>query len=586
MRRLLKTFLEENITSQFIREDFDYNFNNTTSREEFDKEFQKFLGIYNQFFYSEDRFLTVFNSYEIRLKIDDLRHMFKLLEYTISNNLNNEKIVLIEFLHTYYFGINSRNYKAKYAKHKETKEEFMNTLIEFNLQKDFFTVFFDILYKFYKTLIKLGIKQNIFIDSEIIHRIFNNLASKEDYYNELIEIFINSKNNLPNIIKFDKNKENHKETYLEYIKNSIDEFGGYNYTKEMLLELDKKKCLSNDEIKEVINCYIKVVNSICNDLVKKPEGFIRGIGKIDMIKNELNYILRNIEMLSAIQRSKIRECLIQILSLKRFLLSDDNYVNAEMHKSIHEQKIDTKEVDKIRNNIKENEFALYSVSKVDFFKQMESALELYSEYPLQSIVTRFQFDTQKQVYTVSIEDTKKYEQDNFKKVFDNIGKVYTENHLDMRNILEKDYYEELLKYLSKTFLMQQQLLLLMLGEEEFFNTINKLKKQIGYNYENLYAMIANNIMAIEVNVIKFMKSKNIQNYEDGFLNINALFEIYKDDKQVANGLMYLNYVLYEKSGLNLRNDIAHGTLINTKLEIQLLVSFAGLIFISWLLNAR
>ena len=37
---------------------------------------------------------------------------------------------------------------------------------------------------------------------------------------------------------------------------------------------------------------------------------------------------------------------------------------------------------------------------------------------------------------------------------------------------------------------------------------------------------------------------------------------------------------------NLRNNIMHGTLINEQLVIPLIVTFSGLIFISWLLNEK
>ena len=50
--------------------------------------------------------------------------------------------------------------------------------------------------------------------------------------------------------------------------------------------------------------------------------------------------------------------------------------------------------------------------------------------------------------------------------------------------------------------------------------------------------------------------------------------------------MYLNYILYEKSGLNLRNNAMHGTLINETLTVPLIVTFSGLIFISWLSNEK
>ena len=72
----------------------------------------------------------------------------------------------------------------------------------------------------------------------------------------------------------------------------------------------------------------------------------------------------------------------------------------------------------------------------------------------------------------------------------------------------------------------------------------------------------------------------------GVENLNNLFCLYENDSVKVDGLMYLNYILYEKSGLNLRNNAMHGTLINETLIISLIVTFSGLIFINWLLNEK
>ena len=101
-----------------------------------------------------------------------------------------------------------------------------------------------------------------------------------------------------------------------------------------------------------------------------------------------------------------------------------------------------------------------------------------------------------------------------------------------------------------------------------------------------YAIVVNNILAIEYNIVTFMKKHNIEDKKDGYENINNLVNYFKEDNDVINGLMYLNYILYEKSGLNLRNNAVHGTLINNKLDISLMVTFSGLIFVSWLLNEK
>ena len=101
MRKLYKEFLEENITNEHLNEKFDYDFNNKECDEQqFIIEYKKFLGIYNSLFYYEDRFVTVFNSYEIRINIDDLDQLMKLYLYSEENELKNERCVLLDFLYT------------------------------------------------------------------------------------------------------------------------------------------------------------------------------------------------------------------------------------------------------------------------------------------------------------------------------------------------------------------------------------------------------------------------------------------------------------------------------------------------------
>ena len=153
------------------------------------------------------------------------------------------------------------------------------------------------------------------------------------------------------------------------------------------------------------------------------------------------------------------------------------------------------------------------------------------------------------------------------------------------NKLSQNYYEELLRYLSQTFLMQQNLTLSVLGHDDFRKIINELKDSISYKIDNDYSIVVSNILAIETDVLKLLKRNNLNVSQDGYSNLNLLFEVYSDENK-KDGLMYLNYILYEKSGLNLRNKMMHGVMINSNLDIALLVTFSGLIFVSWLLNEK
>lgn len=584
MRKLLKAFLEENIATDYSNEKFDYTFNDSVPIDAFNAEFKKFLGLYNSIFYQNNRFVTVFNSYEIRISKIDIRHIFDLYLYAQKKDLKYEKTLLIEFLYTYFNTLNTKEYKQNYKKYDESKKDFKLVLDELKLTKIFFTSVIDEIYVFYKQLFNYGIKNEVFIDVEIINRVFNNINHKKEYNVELIDLLVNNKNNLYNIIKYDNNINEHIETYFNYIIDSLKHFGGYNYAKDVLFELDKTNNLNEGKLNQILNKYVDIVNQLCRKLVDKQYSFIQGLSEIENLKKELIYILQNIESLNDRQKEKLRECLSYLLRLKRYLLSDEIYVNSEMHETEFKQSIPSKEVDNFRNSLLNNKFSLYAASKVRFTADVGHALESYAKYPLQSIVSMYHIDSVEQVYSTGIEEKNRINS-NFKKYYDKKGKEYTINHPRLMNKLSQNYYEELLRYLSKTFLMQQNLTLSVLGHDDFRKVINELKDSISYQNDNDYSIVVSNILAIETDVLKLLQRNNLNISQDGYSNLNALFETYSDEDK-KDGIMYLNYILYEKSGLNLRNKMMHGVMINSNLDIALLVTFSGLIFVSWLLNDK
>lgn len=584
MKKLLKSFLEENIATDYSNEKFDYNFNDNVPIDIFNTEFKKFLGIYNSIFYDNNRFVTVFNSYEIRILKIDIKHIFDLYLYAQKKDLKYEKTLLIEFLYTYFNTINTKEYKQNYKRYNESKKDFKLVLDELNLTKVFFTSIIDEIYAFYKQLFNYGIKNEVFIDAKIINRVFNNINHKKEYNDELIDLLVNNKNNLYNIIKYDNKINEHIETYHNYIIDSLKLFGGYNYAKDVLFELDKTNNLKEDKLNQILNKYIDIVNQLCRKLADKQYSFIQGLSEIENLKKELIYILQNIESLNDRQKEKIRQCLSYLLRLKRHLLSDEIYVNSEMHEMEYKQTIPNMEVYNFRDSLLNNKFSLYAASKVRFTTDVGNALESYAKYPLQSMISMFHTDCVEQVYSTGIEEKNRINS-NFKKYYDQKGEDYTKTHPRLMNKISQNYYEELLKYLSKTFLMQQNLILSVLGREDFRKIISELKNSISYQNDNDYSIVVSNILAIETNVLKLLQRNNLDILSDGYSNLNALFEIYSDEDK-KDGIMYLNYILYEKSGLNLRNKMMHGVMINSNLDIALLVTFSGLIFVSWLLNDK
>ena len=87
-------------------------------------------------------------------------------------------------------------------------------------------------------------------------------------------------------------------------------------------------------------------------------------------------------------------------------------------------------------------------------------------------------------------------------------------------------------------------------------------------------------------IIDVLKQKKINIDNDNEKNLIKLAKIYKDNKTAFNGLMYINYILYEESGLKIRNNIAHGNLINDNLDIELITTFSSIVLLKWLYNEK
>ena len=59
------------------------------------------------------------------------------------------------------------------------------------------------------------------------------------------------------------------------------------------------------------------------------EDFIGSLSEIEFLKNNLIEVIE-INKLSELYKEKMHECIINILSLKRYLLSDDKYITSKM----------------------------------------------------------------------------------------------------------------------------------------------------------------------------------------------------------------------------------------------------------------
>lgn len=579
--KLYEYFLSGYKYGEKNKDEFNYRFNIKYSIEKFNIEFNKFISLIDSFYYDNNKLVTSFNSYDIIIPKKIIRHIIKLYNYSVINNCEIQKNIISDFLLTYYntIGINKKNN----MKYKSVEEQFKKIMIEFKLSNFYKQLLLDNS-SFYLIITKYGIENDMYISPEVVYRMLNNI--KEDINrNSIIEELFKNDKYLFIVINYDTELLKHKNYYLDFIRKILKQEHGYNDINDIFRKLVCNTCLSNMEIKEVINLYIIKTNELCIKYKNKNEGFIGSLSEIESLKNNLMEVL-NINNLTDNYKEKIHECIINILSLKRYLLSDDKYINSGMHEFSTTTTINNDKIQQFIEELTNNKFKIYSASSLDFDKCVENAVEYYSKFALQSIVSHFSIDSKNQTYyTNSIFSTNyKY---SFEKYYEKVGEEYTKkNNKKLLNKMSKGYYIEMLRDLSITFNMHQNITISILGTEKFMQVIEELKKDLNYSSSNNYEIIVGNILATEVNINKIL-TKNQMKYTDNMiLNLDLLFNKYIDNKIARNGIMYLYYSLYEHSGPNLRNKAMHGTLIGEDLKIPLLISFSDLVFSSWLLNAK
>ena len=48
--------------------------------------------------------------------------------------------------------------------------------------------------------------------------------------------------------------------------------------------------------------------------------------------------------------------------------------------------------------------------------------------------------------------------------------------------------------------------------------------------------------------------------------------------------MFVNYILYEKHGLNIRDNISHGNYFNKNIDVEIITSLCAIMFLNGLLK--
>lgn len=577
----IKEYLETFIECDTLNEKFDYSINNESSPDIYLRELKKFNNTYNSFFMNKGRLVFMINNYEMILREEDLKQILKLFLFYKKSNSDNGYLIA-EFLLSYFNTINSKEYKNNVSNYKEIKDTFKKIILSNNEDKNILSTFKRMSFKLYNKIIDYGAHKDNFFLGDILERACINFNNDKLLKAKIIKKLLENNVYPSKVILYDESiKENFK-----YYKKYLLDYENYSiysrFPDEMLYILDKNGLLKNSIIKLIINNIIDRTNMLQEKCDDEHESFIQIISEIDYLKSFLNNALNRLTMLSCCHKKKMHECLINLLYMKRVLVSDEDRINSQMQEFKYEQVIPNGKIEEFVNAVNDNIAVLYSSSVCNFEKELEQSLNTYAKYPMSYIFSSYNIDSDSQTYLKS-EDG--FVDSVFMNYYDEKGKIFTNKNTNLQNILTKGYYIQLIKYLKHQFISYQQYIISFFDLKEGKRSlIDKLIKQGNFKLYNDYVILALTVIQIENSIIDLLKIKGKSITNNGFNNLNELAKEYTNDDFNFNGLMYINYILYEKHGLNIRNNIAHGNYFGKNIDIQILTTICAIMFINELLR--
>lgn len=506
----IKEYLETFIECDTLNEKFDYSINNESSPDIYLKELKKFNNTYNSFFMNKGRLVFMINNYEIILREEDLKQILKLFLFYKKSNLDNCYLIA-EFLLSYFNTINSKEYKRNVSNYKEIKDTFKKIILSNKEDKNILCTFKQMSFKLYNKIIDYGAHKDNFFLGDILERACINFNNDKLLKAKIIKKLLENNVYPSKVILYDENiKENFK-----YYKKYLLDYENYSiysrFPDEMLYTLDKNGLLKNSIIKLIINNIVDRTNMLQEKCDDEHENFIQIISEIDYLKSFLNNALNRLTMLSCCHKKKMHECLINLLYMKRVLVSDEDRINSQMQEFKYEQVIPNGKIEEFVNAVNDNIAVLYSSSVCNFEKELEQSLNTYAKYPTSYIFSSYNIDSDSQTYLKS-EDG--FVDSVFMNYYDKKGKIFTNTNTNLQNILTKGYYIQLIKYLKQQFISYQQYIISFFDLKEGKRSlIDKLIKQGDFKLYNDYLILALTVIQIENSIIDLLKikGKNITN---------------------------------------------------------------------------
>lgn len=261
--------------------------------------------------------------------------------------------------------------------------------------------------------------------------------------------------------------------------------------------------------------------------------------------------------------SKIDECILKLLCVKRKILNDTEYVNRGFIERSYRIELPKNKLEEMHKNIINNVYWIYLYNQIDFSKCVENFIESYSNHPVLYLVNKVEIGDN-ELYTMNAEENNKSDSI-FKRYYDNIGNEYIKNNYKkLNNKFYGSCYDNMCEYIKREINFKISLINTYINNNDISiikNKINLNRLDSDFKIDNLYVEMATQIIGIEVNIYKILKQNNIEANLSIEKNIEYLFERYIDNNFCRNAIMYVYYILYCDKGYQLRNAIMHGNLL-------------------------
>lgn len=531
-------------------------------------------------FHGWNNYLLTFN-----YKFKELKSLY---DYAENKNNRNACKFISDFLTSYYFSIESDNYKKDSKMNEKIQDAFFDIFekrefykdgkyliesIEFCLdfveqQEDY--DFYDLQDKLYKLKYHKG-KENY-------KKIIDNVLDKNEYISHIIE--------------FDYDINSHKEIYNEYILKNITEFKVNGYLFDNILNL-MEDMYSDNESKNILEekVFIAVFNELIDEINEIIISFDKEIENAMVLIDNTNQLLKAFSILKKFYiyydkyKNMFENCVQTLLCCKRRYLKGEN-ANAGLATISKEFNIPENVIERLKNDLLESYQHIFNYLQVDFDHELENALKAYSSTPLIYHVQYANINPNQGTYSYwnDVNETK------FSNYFNEKGKELTKSlSSELRNKYFGNFYYLMLRNLINTFIFNGNIVagtVRSLSTNELESYICDLlldgEKDV---YLNDYVLCTYLILTLESVIYDQMGKAGLTfGPTKMFSNVEQLFDCYKNDDFSRNTYMLVNYVLYDEYGLKYRNNFMHGNFIHKKnLTVELLYIFAcvlGLIIAS------